>query len=193
MPIIKLNKHDIKYIENNHSQLTYNHKKNVIEGILSFDLKYEFTDKGAIKDQYQILIDLNQVSDLGIPIVKETKGRILKIAERKKLFFGDLHLNNTEGEMCMILPPKIKEKYPTGFDLKILLEHTQEHLYWVSYYERYNEKPWKEYGHEELGYLELYFEDKKLYSEQVKKYFGCESRAEFRRKIQDLKKRYKYE
>lgn len=191
MPVLKLNKKDIDYLKDNYSQLTYNYDENVIVGILPFNLKYEFIDEEPIKDKYHIEIDLNQVSDLGLPIVRETNGRILKIAENKKLFFGDLHLNNRGGEMCIILPPKAKERYPNGFDLKILLEHIQEHLYWVSYFEKYNKKPWKEYGHGELGYYELYLENKELYSEPFKKYFGCKSRPDFRRKIKELRERYK--
>ena len=191
MPVLKLNKQDIDFLKSNYSQLTYNHNKNVIVGNLSFHLKYKFIEEEAIKDKYEIEIDLNQVSDLGLPIVRETNRRILKIAKSKNLFIGDLHINNEEGEMCIILPPKVKEKYPNGFNLKILLEHLQEHLYWVSYFEKYNKKPWKAYGHGELGYYELYLENKQLYSDAFKEYFGCKTRPKFRRKIKELRKKYR--
>lgn len=191
MPVLKLNKEDIDFLEENYSKLTYNHKQNVIVGTLSFHLKYEFIEEESIKDKYEIEIDLNQVSDLGLPIVRETNERIFNIAKNKNLFFGDLHINNKEGEMCIILPPKVKEKYPNGFDLKILLEHLQEHLYWVSYFEKYDKKPWKEYGHGDLGYYELYLENKQLYSDIFKKYFSCKTRPDVRRKIKELKKKYK--
>jgi len=189
MQIIKLTNNDIDYLESEHKSLTYNRIKNVIEGTLSFNLK--FSDEKAIEDKYQIEIELNKVSELGLPIVRETDGRILKIAQKKKLFFGDLHINNTEGELCMILPPKVKERYPNGFELKTLIEHIQEHLYWVSYFEKYNKKPWKEYGHGELGYLELYIENKELYAVDVKRYFGNLNRHAFRKKIKELRKKYK--
>jgi len=189
MQIIKLTTSEIDYLKSEHKSLTYNRIKNIIEGTLSFNLK--FSDEKAIEDKYQVEIELNEVSDLGLPIVRETDGRILKIAQEKGLFFGDLHINNAEGELCIILPPKVKEKYPNGFELNTLIEHIQEHLYWVSYFEKYNKKPWKEYGHGELGYLELYIENKKLYASDVKKYFGCKSRPEFRRKIKELREKYK--
>lgn len=189
MLVLKLNKEHLEFLNNNYPNLSYNHKKNVIVGLLAFDLKYK--DKEQIKDSYEIEIDLNQVSDLGMPIVREIKGRILSIAKNKNTFFGNLHLNNEDGEMCMILPPKVKERYPDGFDLKILLEHIEEHLYWISYYEEYDEKPWKEYGHGELGYYELYLENKAKYSEVLKKYFNCKTRPEFRRTIKHLRKKYK--
>jgi len=189
MPVLRLNNQHTGFLSNNYPKLSYNHTKNVIVGILNFDLKYK--DKEQISDSYKIEIDLNQVSDLGMPIVREVNGRILRIAENKKLHFGDLHLNNNGGEMCMILPPKVKERYPNGFDIKILLEHIGEHLYWVSYFEKYDEKPWKEYGHGELGYYELYLENKEMYSETFKTYFGCKSRPEFRRTIKKLRKKYK--
>ena len=190
MPVLKLSKQDIDFLEENYSQLTYNHKENVIVGTLSFHLKYDSIEE-EIKDKYKIEIDLNQVSDLGLPIIRETNGRILSIAKSKNLFFGNLHINNKEGEMCIILPPKVKEKYPNGFDLEILLEHLQEHFYWISYFEKYNKKPWPDYGHNELGYYELYLENKQLYSNVFKEYFKCNTRPEFRRKIKELRKIYK--
>jgi len=189
MPVYKLNKQHIDFLSDKYSKLSYNHTKNVIVGILTFDLKYE--GKEQIKDSYHIEIDLNQVSELGMPIVREVNGRILSIANNKKMFYGDLHLNNKDGEMCMILPPKVKERYPKGFDLKILLEHIEEHLYWVSYFEKNDEKPWKEYGHGDLGYYELYLENKVKYSKVFKDYFGCKSRPEFRRTLKQLRKKYK--
>jgi hypothetical protein len=189
MPVLKLNNQHTKFLNVNYPNLTYNHIKNVIVGFITFDLKYR--DKEQIKDSYKIEIDLNQVSDLGMPIIREINGRILKIAEKKNTFFGNLHLNNKDGEMCMILPPKVKERYPNGFDLETLLEHIEEHLYWVSYFEKYDKKPWKEYGHGDLGYYELYLEDKVKYSVMFKEYFKCKSRPEFRRAIKNLRKKYK--
>jgi len=184
MPVLKLNKQDIDFLEENYSQLTYNHKKNVIVGNLSFHLKYDSIEE-EIKDKYRIEIDLNRVSVLGLPIIKETDGRILKIAEEKKIPYWDLHINNKEGEMCIIVPPKIKEKYPDGFNLKVLLEHIEEFFYWISYFDKYDKKPWPDYGHHELGYYELYLENKELYTDAFKDYFRCKTRPEFRRKIKE--------
>lgn len=189
MPVLKLNNQHTDFLSINYPDLSYDRTKNVIVGFISFDLKYK--NKEQIKDSYEIEIDLNRVSDFGMPIVREINGRILKIAKNKNKFFGDLHLNNEDGEMCMILPPKVKEKYPNGFDLKMLLEHIEEHLYWVSYFEKNDKKPWAEYGHGDLGYYELYLEDKVKYSATFKEYFNCKSRPDFRRTIKELRKKYK--
>ncbi len=189
MPILRLSNQETEFLCNNYSKLSYNQTKNVIVGLLTFDVKLK--DKEQIKDSYKIEIDLNQVSDLGMPIVREINGRILNIAKKKDISFMDMHLINEAGEMCMIIPPKIKEKYPNGFDLKILLNHIEEHLYWISYFEKYDKKPWPEYGHEDLGYYELFLEDKVKYLKIFKNYFNCESRPELRRKVKQLRKKYK--
>lgn len=189
MGIIRLNNGQIALLSKFPS-LNYDLGKNVISGILSFDL--EFQDIGvSIIDEYQIEIDLNRVSEYGIPVVREIAGRIVQIAKNKNVSPADLHLNNFDGEICIIIPPKAIEKYPNGFDLQILLEHLQEHFYWVSYYEKFNKPPWKESGHGELGYLELYIEDQQKYGSVVKEYFCSKSRPEFRRKIRELRKKYK--
>jgi hypothetical protein len=190
MGIIKLTVEQVDFLKNEFPYLKYDVGKNAINGILSFNLK--FGNEGEIIiDEYQIEIELNHVSDLGMPIVRETAKRIIEIAKNKNIPPDDLHLNNQNGEMCIIIPPKTKERYPNGFDLKILLEHIQEHLYWISYFEKHNKAPWKEYGHGELGYFELYLEDKEKYSNEFKKYFNCNSRQKFRRKIKELKNKYK--
>ena len=108
-----------------------------------------------------------------------------------KLSHADLHLNNINGEMCIIIPPKIKERYPNGFDLVELLKHIEEHFYWISFYSKYNKKPWPDCGHGDIGYLQLYIENKEKYSEEVKKYFGNLPRAIFRKKIKEFRKKYK--
>lgn len=191
MPTIKLTKNDTEYLSCNFPNLLYDNEENVITGIISFNLKYKFVDAEPITDEYQLEIDLNKISSYGLPRVRETGGKILNIAKCKKLFWGDLHLNSEDGEMCIILPPKAKEKYPNGFDLQIFLEHIQEHLYWVSYYEKYDKKPWKEYGHGDLGYLELYIENKERYSLNVREYFGNLPEVDFLQKIKMLREYYK--
>ena len=187
MAIIKLSLEEIAYL-GEYPELIYEEGENVIRGILSFDLRYE--DNETIKDKYQIEINLGLVSDEGIPIVKETANRIIGISINKGKKSEDLHLNSSSGEMCIIIPPKAKERYPNGFNLRELLFHLQEHLYWISYYEKYNKPPWKEFGHHDLGYLELYLENKEKYAEDCKKYFRCANRRLFKKKIIQLKKKY---
>ncbi len=85
----------------------------------------------------------------------------MSIAKKKNIFFGDVHLNNEDGELCMIHPLQIKDRYPKGFDLEEFLHHLEEHLYWVSYFDKYNKKPWDDLRHGELGYVDLYSINKK--------------------------------
>lgn len=190
MGIIKLNNKQVEFLNSKYPSLNYDLEKNAVCGILPFNLKFRDNDV-TIVDEYSIEIDLNNVSELGLPIIRETANRILKIASSKNIPPEDLHLNNNKGEMCIIIPPKTKERYPNGFDLEILLEHLQEHLYWISYYETYNIAPWNSYGHGELGYLQLYLENKEKYKDDFKKYFRCENRPELRRKLKELKNKYR--
>jgi hypothetical protein len=185
--VINLSDSDIQLLRE-YPTLNHDSEKNVINGILPFDLKFGENGEQII-DEYQIEIDLNNVSSFGVPIVKETNNRILNIARQKNISPADVHVNY-DGTMCIIIPPKEKEKYPNGFDLKELLMHLQEHLYWVSYLEKYDKTPWQAYGHGEEGYLDLYIENRGKYGESVKKYFGCNSRPEFRRKLKELSKKY---
>lgn len=190
MPIIKLSDNDLEHLAQYYPELDYNREKNTIEGVLPFDLVFDKVGEN-IKDEYEIKIDLNNVCDLGIPIVSEVAGKILGFAKEKGIQYADLHLNNTDGAMCIIIPPKIKERYPNGFDLVELLKHIQEHLYWISYFVKHNKAPWKDQAHGDLGYLELYLENKEKYSADVKKHFGNLPRPAFRIKIKELKKKYK--
>lgn len=190
MGILKLTSEQINYLNNNYPTLTYDSINNLIIGALPFNLKYS-NNGVTIIDEYQIEIDLNKVSELVIPIVRETKGRIIEIAKNKRISPKDLHINNKNGEMCLIIPPKVRDKYPNGFDLEKLLEHIQEHLYWISYYEKFNHAPWLAYGHGELGYLQLLLQDNNKYAKDFKLYFNCHSRAAYRKKVRDLIKKYK--
>lgn len=187
----KLSESDVEFLTNEYSKLIYDSERNLIRGTISFDLKYEFAEEPAIQDSYDILIDLNSSKGFGLPKIYEIKGRILEIAIKKGLSHHDLHLNSVNGEMCLIIAPKIKERYPNGFELKKFLEHTEEHLYWISYFEKYNKKPWKDQGHFEKGYVELYIENKEKYGKDVKEFFGNKPRNEFRKLIRDLRKKYK--
>jgi hypothetical protein len=185
-----LSEEEVSYLNDNHPDLNYDREVNKITGTIRFDLKYQHVDEPAIQDSYEIEIDLN-LMDSGLPIVKETAKKVLGIAVKKGLHYHELHQNNSSGEMCIIIPPKIKERYPNGFELKEFLHHLEEHLYWISFYEKYNKKPWKEHGHGEKGYVELYTEDKVTYADDVKKYFGNLPRQQFRKKIRELQKKHK--
>lgn len=182
MGIIRLSERDKEFLRSKAPLLNYDPDKGFIVGTLSFDLRYEALDE-TITDEYQIEIDLNNVSQSGVPVVRETGNRIVNIAKQKRMNPIDLHIG-LDNTLCIIIPAKEKERYPNGFDLQELIKHIQEHLYWVSYYEKHDKAPWKAYGHGIEGYLELYSENKGLFM----KYFDCHTRPEMRRKVKELRK-----
>ena len=74
-----------------------------------------------------------------------------------------------------------KRALSTGifFDLK-------QHLYWVSYRDRYDVEPWQGQGHGYNGMIELYLENKDKYAGKIKKHIEKEmdrkiSKKEFHR------------
>lgn len=64
-----------------------------------------------------------------------------------------------DGNLCLGIPPKIKECYSSGFNLLRLIHHIQEYLYWVSYVEKYGNEPWEPYAHGKIGYAQLCYEE----------------------------------
>jgi hypothetical protein len=196
MEQIKLTAADIVFINQNYPSLTYEEQEAKIYGEISFCLRYPDNNGILIKDSYTIEITLLSRPGSILPSVRETQGRILRIAERKRIDYHDLHLNNIEGEMCLIIPMKEKERYPNGFDLKIYLENLKQHLYWISYYERYDKEPWKGQGHGDKGVVELYKENSMKYSSAIKEYFETKNsttytRQSFRKLMRLLIKHYK--
>jgi 3-deoxy-D-manno-octulosonic acid (KDO) 8-phosphate synthase len=125
-----------------------------------------------------------------MPAVREIGKRIRNIAIKKNIRLVDMHIDNND-EICLIIPPLIKEKYPNGFDIETLIKHIQEHLYYISFFDKNNREPWKSYGHGDEGYLELYLENRDKYFDAFKEHFNCKTRPEFRRKLNELKRGYK--
>ena len=132
MEQIKLDDEDIQFLTQCYPSLIYVEKEKIIYGEISFCLRFPDNDGILINDSYAIEISLLSRPGSILPSVRETQGRIFGIAERKRIDYHDLHLNNIEGEMCLIIPMKEKERYPNGFDLKIYLENLKQHLYWIS-------------------------------------------------------------
>jgi len=182
MEQIQLSKEDIAFLNTNYPELKFDETNNIISGKLSF---YRSYNKRPIRGKYSIKFKLEHGKNSFLPNVCETKGKLLSIAKRKKLPPAVLHLNTLKGEMCLIIPIKEYEYYPNGFELKRFLNHLEEHLYWISYFERYDEKPWKDQAHGFDGYVEVCGENKK-YRPLVKKRFENVynkkiSRSSFRR------------
>lgn len=148
----------IEYISKNHPNLKCNVVDNKIVGNISFSRNY----KGCpIEDNYNIKIDFNNIpSESILPKVFITDNKIEKIAEDLCINKKDLHLNDNDS-FCMCIYDREKEYFPDGFNnINIFFEKLIEpYLYWVSYYKIYRSKPWSEYAHGDLGYLELYAEN----------------------------------
>lgn len=162
---IKLTEQEFSFLESEYPDLKLDKGENTISGVLALNCSF---NNIPIKAKYDIEFHLEINGNSTLPKVRETGGKILKMAKRKKLSPDDFHLNNKQGELCLIIPAKEKQRYPNGFNLKEYLMHVEEHLYWISYFDRYEEKPWKDQAHGYNGYIELYHEDPSLRSE-VKK------------------------
>ncbi len=167
MAQIILSNQDIFFLEESYPKLKFDKLNNTISGVLSFYRSYK---EKPIHGKYSVEFKLEHGNDSILPKVRETKSKILSIANRKKLLPKDLHLNSLDGDMCLIIPIRENEYYPNGFELKRFLNHLEEHLYWITYFERYNEKPWEDQAHGLDGYVEVCNEDKK-YRPMVKTAF----------------------
>ena len=109
MEQIILNNEDLRLLEEDYPGLTYNKSNNTISGLLSFHRQYKANP--PLSGNYHIEFKLEHDNDSILPKVRETKGKILNIAKRKKLPPADLHLNKLNGEMCLIIPIKEIEYY----------------------------------------------------------------------------------
>lgn len=173
---IELTQENIEFLNSKYRDLVFDKTTNIIHGILHFELIYPDDNGVYINDSYNIEINLNRIPNIIIPEVREIGNRIFNFAKSKNIFYGDLHINSEKGELCLIHPLKIYEEYQNGFELDKFIKHIENHLYWVSFFEKFNKPPWKEYEHGRDGYLQLYFEDKNKYGKQVKEYFGNPSK-----------------
>lgn len=184
MEQIRLSKEDLNLLEEKYPGLTYTETDNKIKGVLSF---YRSYNEKPVKGKYSIEFKLEYSSNSILPKVRETEGKILNIARRKKLpSFADIHLNNLNGELCLIFPIKEKMFYPNGFELKRFLNHLEEHFYWVTYFDRYDKKPWKDEPHNGEEALIKAVKENKFYRKDLQAYIEAKgkrkySRQEFRR------------
>ena len=162
--MVELSNDEMKWLGENYPSLSYDKAKGIITGFLEFDLCYK--DKPRIHDCYKIKIDLSSIkSRMMLPKVYNIDGRINAIAKRKQISTADLHLNS-DNTLCLIFPLKIKDKYPTGVTIQKFIEHLSEHLYWVSFYERYNKEPWKGEQHSLNALIEYILENKSVLKDE---------------------------
>lgn len=189
MEQIKLNKEDIDFLRKEYPELDYNETNNTISGNLCFCRSY---DEKKICGKYAVEFKLEHGDNSILPKVRETKGKILNIAKRKNKSRADVHLNSHDGELCLIFPLKEKEFYPNGFELKRFLNHLEEHFYWITYFDRYNEKPWEDEPHNGMEALIKSAKENKVYRKNLKAVleslvYRKLTRSEFRRYLKENK------
>lgn len=187
MEQIILNNENFQLLEKKYPDLTYNESDNTISGVLSF---YRSYNGKTLKGKYSVEFKLEDSNDSVLPKVRETKGKILSIAKRKNISRADVHLNSEEGEICLIFPLKEKEFYPNGFELKRFLNHLEEYLYWITYFERYDKKPWDDEPHNAETALIKAVKENKKYRKDLQGYKENKekrkySRSEFRRYLKE--------
>jgi len=142
-----------------------------IEGLLNFHAYYDLskdvyifnpTGKGLNKkydvtDSYEILITSPSPGDI-LPIIAETKGRILSFAKAHKLMACDLHID-IHGICCLC--PKLFDiiQYPKGISIRdFMYDLVIPFFYAQSFFETYRDWPAGAYSHGDLGILEYYAE-----------------------------------
>lgn len=165
MEQIILTEKDFELLKAKYPDLTYNKLDNSIGGVLSF---YRTFNNKPIRGKYSIEFKLECSSASILPKVRETKGKILNMAKRKNKLKEDFHLNSDNGEMCLIFPIKEREHYPVGFDFKRFLNHLETHLYWITYFDRYNAKPWVDEPHDPFEALVKAAKENKIYRKELK-------------------------
>lgn len=183
MEQILISNEDVKLLNAKYPDLQYNEVDNLVVGKMSFCRLY---DGIKICCSYFIEFKLERRNSSILPLVRETKGKILSIAKRKKISRADLHLNTDDGVLCLIFPIKEKEYYPNGFELSRFMNHLEEHFYWITFFDRYNKKPWEDEPHGSQEALFKAARENKLYRKDLKISLESEmnrklTRPEFRR------------
>jgi hypothetical protein len=140
------------WLKENYPELSYDSTRHKLSGKVGFSLRYE--DLPVIKDSYVIKVDFSQMKDrLDFPSVYNTDHRILNAAKRKHKPYIDFHIGK-DGKLCMILPCKLPQVYPNGFNIQDFMSHLCNHLYWVSFYELYDKEPWTGEKHGDAALIE---------------------------------------
>ena len=168
-------KQDIILLKKNQPQLSYNSQKHIISGYLYFEAS---SSKIRIEDTYKIEIDFSQANPL--PLVKETDGRIKKIAYKKNIQnLEELHINYGDTNKGLCLCSRLKtfdyferlktSDYPCNDFIKDLII---PFFYGLSFFEKFNKYPFGELAHGTQGLIEEIKKDPSLlvrHSEQYQR------------------------
>ncbi|MDP3909849.1 MAG: SEC-C domain-containing protein [Gemmatimonadales bacterium] len=122
-----------------------------VDGKILLTGVFELREGGWERDKYCIEIELSQDSEHGMPVVRETGGRIPRDINR--------HVNAEDGTLCVMLPEAFWYDYPKGLSLLQFLDGPlTEHLAGQSLVELGEPWPAGEWGHGSDGILEFYRE-----------------------------------
>ncbi len=169
MEQIVLSEEDFNLLKEKYTDLIFNKSDNTISGVLSFRRSY---NEKVISGKYSVDFKLERSNDSILPKVRETEGKILNIVKRKNKSREDLHLNSDDGELCLIFPLKEKEFYPNGFEFNRFMNHLEEHFYWITFFDRYDKKPWEDEPHSGEAALFKAAKENKLYRKELNIYIS---------------------
>lgn len=143
----------------------------ILFGTLKINMVYE--DKGGnfvifpkkydgsgvcIKDEYEVKILFQKSNITELPQVFETGSKIKNLARGKGLPLSDLHVNG-DGSVCLCVAGKEKEYFPDGFKTQVFFNQLLIPFFYAqTYFRKYGNWPWGEYGHGILGIFEAYYE-----------------------------------
>lgn len=170
--IINLSAADIEWLRDNYPSLKISQEDQAIrlQGLLGFGLYFEpskpqliynppakyHSDKYLVKDVYKIQIKFLRNGNSILPQVREIGGRLESFSKKSGINMADLHVQ-PNGTLCLCPRQEEERRMPSGLDLDILFsELIIPFFYSHSFFEKYNNRPWKDYSHGTLGTLEYY-------------------------------------
>jgi hypothetical protein len=156
MSLIEITRKDKEWIRDNYPDLNQEDAPTRLAGALKF--RALMKDKlSEIQDKYQVEIEFVTSSTSSLPQVRETGGRIEKVAQDRSIELSDLHVNPKDGTLCLCSPLEEDSSFSNGFNLEeFFSELLIPFLYAQSHFETNNKWPWKHYSHGHLGILESY-------------------------------------
>lgn len=147
--ILMPNKEELNWLSLNQPLLKYENQ--LITGIFRLSKSY----KGkCLRKKYIISIDLSVNDENQLPITYINNEQLNNLLKRYKISKSDIHINKDDS-MCLCIPELNKLYLKKGYNLveyiNLLLE---PFLYWISYYMEFKSKPWDDYSHGYIGYIE---------------------------------------
>lgn len=133
------------------------------------EICFQRTDNNiTILECYNIEVSLKYNEKSMLPKVRCIDRKIENIAAYLNKKLDDLHINS-DNSFCLTIYPKEKDFFSDKeFNIREFFKNLVEpFLYWISYYERFNEAPWADYAHGYLGIIEYIGENEDIVFEEV--------------------------